>query len=96
MDKWWSWFWKFFGGAFGIAFAGAIVFGLVNHSPESIYTNVQKIIALGLGVCGVIGLAVVPLELYFGDLKQGRMKNNAPAAGEARQQVDSGDEHALS
>jgi hypothetical protein len=89
MDKFWSRFWKFFGIAWGIAFFGGIGWGIAAHSGGLIYNNVQKIVALGLGVCGTIGIVVVPIELYVRD----RMKNSAACAGGSRRGLNFGDAH---
>ncbi|MDR0589467.1 MAG: hypothetical protein LBG25_02865 [Spirochaetaceae bacterium] len=93
MDKFWSWFWKFFGAACGGAFVVSIIWGIAHHSGAVTYAAVQKIIALGLGICGIIGIVVVPMDLYFRD-RADSMKNNTAAAGNIRRETASGDEYA--
>ncbi|MDR1300906.1 MAG: hypothetical protein LBK43_00340 [Treponema sp.] len=67
MDKFWSLFWKLFGVALGISFAVSIILGIVGHSGDITYSIVQKIIAVAMGVCGVIAMIIVPIELYVID-----------------------------
>ncbi|MFP3089501.1 hypothetical protein LQZ21_04150 [Treponema sp. TIM-1] len=88
MDKFWSRFWKFFGIAWGAAFFVNIGWGIARHSGAVIYAGVQKIVAIGLGVCGTIGIAVAPIERYFTD-RGNSMKNSA--AGAPRRGLGSGD-----
>lgn len=66
MDKFWSFFWKLFGIAVVMAFIAACIFGIKNESAVA-YTIVQYTVAGGLGACGIIGLVVVPIEMYFED-----------------------------
>jgi hypothetical protein len=67
MKKFWALFWKLFGAAFFMALLTGITLGIVQHSGSVTYLVVQKIIAIGLGICGVISFVVVPAEMYFED-----------------------------
>jgi hypothetical protein len=94
MDKFWSLFWKFFGIALGAAFAVSIILGMVWHSPDVTYSIIQKIIAVGMGVCGVIGMIIVPIELYFID-RATCMQNISPLGGDGYRDLTSGGDHGL-
>jgi hypothetical protein len=50
-----------------VAFAIGIFLGIVQHSAAVVYSFSRTVIAVGLGVAGVIGLVVVPIEMYFED-----------------------------
>ncbi|MDR2070706.1 MAG: hypothetical protein LBP81_04745 [Treponema sp.] len=67
MEKFWNVFWKLFGAAFLLTIVIGIIAGLVTRSPEIAYDVLQKTLAAGLGVCGLIGFGVVPLVMYFED-----------------------------
>ncbi|MDR2743450.1 MAG: hypothetical protein LBB98_15065 [Treponema sp.] len=41
--------------------------GLVSRSSGMTYGIIQKAIATGFGICGVIGLVVVPIQMFFED-----------------------------
>jgi hypothetical protein len=69
MHKWWSFFWKFFGAALLAMFFAGIVAGVVKHSTALVYAITQQVLALGLGVCGIIALVVIPLDMYLEDRK---------------------------
>jgi hypothetical protein len=67
MKKFWPLFWRLFGIVLFIVVIIGFVIGGINHSLAITYAIVQQAIAVGLGVCGIIGLVVVPIELYFED-----------------------------
>ena len=70
MRKFWSLFWKIFGVALLVMFFTAIVTGIVKHSLAPVYTILQWTLAYGLGLCGIMGFVIVPLEMYLEDRSQ--------------------------
>jgi hypothetical protein len=75
MYLFWSLFWKFFGVVLGAAFVVGLFVGIAHHSSEIVYAVIRNAIAVGLGICGVIGLVVVPVQLYIED--KARRKSGA-------------------
>ncbi|MDR3171170.1 MAG: hypothetical protein LBU17_05995 [Treponema sp.] len=67
MDKSWSLFWKLFGVSLLVAMVIGVIIGILQHSGAVIYSFTQTIIAVGLGISGIIGLVVVPVALYCED-----------------------------
>jgi hypothetical protein len=67
MNKAWVMFWKLFGIALVAALAVGIILGVARQSSAFTADIVQKIMVIGIGICGFIGIAVIPLELYFTD-----------------------------
>lgn len=67
MDKFWSLFWRLFGIALLAALAVGIALGVIRHSAVIIVTFIRAIIAIGLGITGIIGGVVVPIEMYCED-----------------------------
>ncbi|MDR3130762.1 MAG: hypothetical protein LBU18_04375 [Treponema sp.] len=65
MRKFWSIFWKIFGISLVSAVIAGIIIGFVSHSAGIVYAVLQGTFAAGSGLCGAIGLAVVPVELFF-------------------------------
>jgi hypothetical protein len=70
MKTFWSLFWRIFGAVLVVMFARGCILGIIKHSADVVYTLLQQTIAFGLGVCGIIGLVVIPIELYFEDRNQ--------------------------
>jgi hypothetical protein len=77
MEKFWSVFWKLFGISLLLAIIAGVITGLVFRSGEAAYTVVMGTIAAGFGLCGIIGLVVVPVEMFFEDRMKGRGTGNA-------------------
>ncbi|MDR0721747.1 MAG: hypothetical protein LBF75_02975 [Treponema sp.] len=71
MEKSWNIFWKTFGISLFLIVMAGIIIGVVSRSAEAAYKIVQGTIAVGLGVCGLIGFVVVPVELFFQDRAKG-------------------------
>ncbi|MDR1985654.1 MAG: hypothetical protein LBP88_01610 [Treponema sp.] len=71
MEKLWHIFWKVFGSALLLTVMAGIIIGFVFGSTEVGYKVVQGAIAVGLGVCGLIGFVVVPAELFLQDRAKG-------------------------
>jgi hypothetical protein len=67
MNKFWSLFWKLFGVSLLMAFVIGLLLGIVQHSAAIIYSFSRTIMAVGLGISGVIGIVVVPAQLYLED-----------------------------
>ncbi|MDR1399520.1 MAG: hypothetical protein LBJ41_06345 [Treponema sp.] len=67
MNKFWPLFWKLFGGALLVALVIGIIIGIAQGSPAIISSFGRALIAIGLGVSGIIGFLVVPIQLYFED-----------------------------
>jgi uncharacterized membrane protein len=65
MEKFWNIFWKLFGISLLLILAVGIIMGIVSHSAAAVYGMIQKTIAAGFGICGFIGLLVVPVEMFF-------------------------------
>jgi hypothetical protein len=74
MEKFWSWFWKLFGAAMAAALVINIILGIVWNSAKFVYQAVQTVFIVGIGICGLIGMIVVPIELYVTD-RINRAKN---------------------
>jgi hypothetical protein len=70
MEQFWKLFWKLFGAALLAGFAIAIILGITRHSIDITYTIIQQSLAAALGVCGIIGFIVVPIELFLEGRKQ--------------------------
>jgi hypothetical protein len=64
MKKFWNIFWKAFVGLLALIVIAAIVIGVVLHSSETVFIILRATFSLGLGLCGVIGFIVVPIEMY--------------------------------
>jgi hypothetical protein len=77
MDTFWSLFWKLFGVSLLVAFVIGIILGIVQHSTAIIYSFSRAIMAVGLGISGVIGLVVVPVQLYLEDRVNRKEYKNA-------------------
>jgi hypothetical protein len=67
LEKFWSWFWKLFAAALAAALVISIILGIAQGSFNIVAGIAQKIIIVGIGICGVIGFVVVPIELYITD-----------------------------
>jgi len=65
MEKFWFFFWRLFGIALAAAAVAGVSLGIIEHSLAVIYSFAQRIIAIGMGICGIIGLVVVPIEMYI-------------------------------
>ncbi|MDR2793469.1 MAG: hypothetical protein LBB61_07375 [Treponema sp.] len=70
MKKFWSLFWRLFGAALVMAVVIGCIIGIIGHSTRIIYNTIQYTFVTGMGICGVIGFAVIPIELYFEDRNQ--------------------------
>jgi uncharacterized membrane protein len=77
MEKIWNIFWKLFGVLMLLAVASAIIMGFVSHSAAAAFAGIQKTIVAGFGICGFIGLVVVPVEMFFTHRAQGEGAENA-------------------
>ncbi|MDR2150987.1 MAG: hypothetical protein LBO67_09340 [Spirochaetaceae bacterium] len=78
MDRVWSVFWKLYGIAFGAATLLSIILGIVQRSGQLVFVMVQNILGISMGLCGIIGLVLVPVEMYFTD-RAARTENKKPA-----------------
>jgi hypothetical protein len=67
MEKFWSLFWTLFGASLLVALVIGIILGIVQHSVARIYSFGRSIFAFGLGISGIIGFFVVPVQMYFED-----------------------------
>ncbi|MDR1149200.1 MAG: hypothetical protein LBK66_11270 [Spirochaetaceae bacterium] len=67
MNKAWVIFWKLFGIALVAALAVSFILGIARQSGALTADIAQKTMVIGMGICGLIGIAVVPVELYFTD-----------------------------
>ncbi|MDR1363325.1 MAG: hypothetical protein LBJ35_04690 [Spirochaetaceae bacterium] len=74
MDKIWPVFWKFFLIVIVAAVIVSIILGIERQSSALAADLLQKTMVIAMGICGVIGIAVVPVELYFTD-RANRAKN---------------------
>lgn len=72
MERFWKIFWKVFGSAVLVMLIIGIVSGIIGHSFGLAYAVIQYTIAAALGICGVIGYVVVPIEMYFEDRNKRR------------------------
>jgi hypothetical protein len=78
MEKFWSVFWKVFGISLFLAVIVGIIMGLVSGSGKVSSTMIMGVVSVGFGVCGIIGLVVVPVEMFFEDRAEcGGAKNAA-------------------
>ncbi|MDR0707655.1 MAG: hypothetical protein LBF60_07255 [Treponema sp.] len=75
MERFWNIFWKIFGAVILIALVVSLIGGIVMHSASFTYTLIQQTFAVALGVSGIIGFLIVPLEMYLEDRNQ-RKKDN--------------------
>ena len=67
MNKFWPLFWKLFGVSLLVAFVIGIILGIAQRSIALVASFGKTLLALGLGISGVIGVLVVPVQLYFED-----------------------------
>jgi hypothetical protein len=77
MEKFWNIFWKALGIALVLTIIVGIIIGLVSRSTGITYSIIQGTIATGLGLCGLIGLVVVPVEMFIEDRVRGGETGNA-------------------
>lgn len=70
MNKFWFLFWRLFGVALVISFVTGCLIGIITHSADIVYKTIQYTFAAGVGISGLIGFVVVPLELYLEDRNQ--------------------------
>jgi hypothetical protein len=70
MNTFWSLFWKLFGTALLLMFFIGCVLGIIQHSIAVVYNTFQMTSAVGMGVCGIIGIVVIPIELYVEDRRK--------------------------
>jgi hypothetical protein len=70
MEQFWKIFWRLFAAALAPMFPIALILGVIGHSSEITYTLIQQSSAVALGICGIIGFIVVPVELFMADRKQ--------------------------
>lgn len=77
MERFWSIFWKLFGISLVLTVFLGIIAGFVLRSAGVTYAIVQGTFAIGSGVCGVIGLVVIPVEMFFEDRIKGGGTENA-------------------
>ncbi|MDR1219244.1 MAG: hypothetical protein LBK73_06485 [Treponema sp.] len=75
MERFWNIFWKIFGATILIALSIGVIGGIAIHSANFTYTMVQQTFAVALGISGIIGFIVVPVEMYLEDRNQ-RKKDN--------------------
>jgi hypothetical protein len=68
----WSLFWKIFGAALALMFITGCILGIIKQSSAIVYQTVRLTMAAGLGVCGIIGMLVIPVEMYFEDRAERR------------------------
>jgi hypothetical protein len=71
MELFWQIFWKIFGFVVLAAFAVSGVLGIITGSADIASFIIGRTFVIGLGICGVIGLVVVPIELYLKDKIKG-------------------------
>jgi uncharacterized membrane protein len=71
MEKFWNIFWKVFGISLLLAIVIGIIMGFVSRSNGIIYAVIQRTIAVGFGICGLIGLVVIPPLMFLEDRIKG-------------------------
>ncbi|MDR3115103.1 MAG: hypothetical protein LBU25_06240 [Treponema sp.] len=71
MEKLWYIFWRVFAISILLTIMVGILIGFISRSVETAYRVVQGAIVVGLGMCGLIGFVVVPVELFFQDRAKG-------------------------
>lgn len=74
MDKFWSVFWKLFAAACVAVLVLSVILGIVFRSVQVTFDIILGIFAISMGVCGVIGMIVIPIEMYI-TYRLNRMKN---------------------
>jgi putative effector of murein hydrolase len=72
MKKFWNIFWKVFGTLTILTLIIGIIIGFASHSAGTTYTVIQGTIAVGLGLCGIIGIIVVPVEMFLEERAKGK------------------------
>lgn len=72
MNRFWKVFWIVFAAAFGAMIVLAIVLGIAGGSSEITYVLFQQSLAVALGICGIIGFVVIPIDMYLADRRQAR------------------------
>jgi uncharacterized membrane protein len=77
MEKFWNIFWKLFGLSLLLTVIVGIIMGFVFHSTGVAYAVIQGTFAVGSGLCGLIGLVVVPVEMFFEDRVKGGGREDA-------------------
>jgi hypothetical protein len=77
MEKFWGIFWKAFGISLVLAVVAGLIIGFVSGSSGIISAVIMGVIAVGFGACGVIGLVVVPVQMFIEDRMAYREAENA-------------------
>ncbi|MDR2176681.1 MAG: hypothetical protein LBP20_01400 [Treponema sp.] len=77
MERFWNIFWKGFGIIIIALLAAGAAGGIIIQSTDFAYTVIQRTMAIGLGICGLIGFVVVPLEMYLEDRSQTKKADTA-------------------
>jgi hypothetical protein len=75
MEQFWSIFWKVFAAAIVVMVIASIAGRIITLSPDFASMLLRQTFAAALGVCGIIGLGVVPVEMYLEDRNR-REKTN--------------------
>jgi hypothetical protein len=70
MEKFRGIFWKVLGVSLLVTLIAGILMGLVSRPAGLTYIVTQRTIAVGMGICGLTGLAVV-LMVFLEDLVKG-------------------------
>ncbi|MDR0568645.1 MAG: hypothetical protein LBG87_05515 [Spirochaetaceae bacterium] len=64
-------YWKIFRLTLGLVIIGGCVVSVYLKSAGIIYQTIQLVFTVGSGVCGLVALIAVPIELYLEDKKKG-------------------------
>jgi hypothetical protein len=71
MEIFWNIFWTVCGISLLLTIVIGIIMGFVSRSNGITYAVIQGTIAVGFGVCGLIGLVVIPALMFFEDRMKG-------------------------
>jgi hypothetical protein len=77
MNQFWNIFWKLFGAVMLVPLVTGVIGGIITQSADFTSAVIRGTFAAALGVCGIIGFGVIPIEMYLED--RNRRKNTHAA-----------------
>ncbi|MDR0583067.1 MAG: hypothetical protein LBG57_01775 [Treponema sp.] len=76
MNLFWKIFWLTLAAALGLVLIAGCALAFYYKSADVFYRTIQYTFAIGLGLCGIVALIIMPVDLYIED-KKARRKQDA-------------------
>jgi prolipoprotein diacylglyceryltransferase len=73
----WKIFWLILAAALGLIVIAGAISAFYHQSPGGFARAIQYALVLGMGVCGIVALVIVPAALYIDDKKTRRKDYDA-------------------